>query len=452
MSAIDALCDFVGATRLIDVPDDVVARGRIVLADCIGCMVAGGIVPEVRQLIAHERAKSDVMEATALGTGERLHRGAAAFVNGTAGTWHDLDEGNLSTKTHAAIQIVPAAMAEAEAAGNSGSELLEAVILAYEASARLWRATTARLAVHPHGTYGPMAATLAVGKLRGIDPDKLANAAGMALTMGLAASRKTLNDGATIRNVYTGMSGRNGFEALALDEAGFSAETDAASSVLGSIYGSSFDASTAIADLGQTWWIRRNYFKRFASGRYTHGALDLVEKAKETSGASFTAHRIARIDVKTYFFASTLGQKSARTPFGVRFSIPMLMASHIIRGVAPLTDDCSAILNDPAVSELAQRIFVTESPDATAAYPDRQSADMIVAYHDGGTDRFSSDRTLGESDNPLSDQMLRNKFVELSGAVWGNSAEAAWDDMMDIDQVPDVGLMIDRWRTAIELE
>jgi len=77
---------------------------------------------------------------------------------------------------------------------------------------------------------------------------------------------------------------------------------------------------------------------------------------------------------------------------------------------------------------------------------------MIVAYHDGGTDRFSSDRTLGESDNPLSDQMLRNKFVELSGAVWGNSAEAAWDDMMDIDQVPDVGLMIDRWRTAIELE
>jgi 2-methylcitrate dehydratase PrpD len=452
MSAIEALCQFVAGTRLIDVPDDVVARGRIILADCVGCMVAGGIVPEVRQLIAHERAKSHVEEATALGTGARLHRGAAAFGNGTAGTWHDLDEGNLSTKTHAAIQLVPAALAEAEAARNSGRDLLEAVILAYEASARLWRATAARLAVHPHGTYGPMAATLAVGKLRGMDPDRLANAAGMALTMGLAASRKTLNDGATIRNIYSGMSGRNGFEALILDEAGFTAETDAASSVLGSIYGSSFHASAATAEIGQTWWIRRNYFKRFASGRYTHGALDLVEKAKEACGERFTGDRIARIDVKTYFLASTLGQKSARTPFGVRFSIPMLMASHIIRGVAPLTDDCSAAFGDPSVRELAQRIFVTESRDATAAYPDRQPTDMIVTYHDGVTDRFSSDCTLGESDNPLSDHILRNKFVELSGAVWGNGAEAAWDDLMCIEQVPDVGLMIDRWRTAIELE
>src|SRR4029077_2018513 len=104
-------------------------------------------------------------------------REAPAFINGTAGTWHDLDEGNLSTRTHAAIQIVPAALAEAEARARSGQELLTAVILASEASARLWRATAARHAVHPHGTYGPLAAAFALCKLRGDDAPATARAA-----------------------------------------------------------------------------------------------------------------------------------------------------------------------------------------------------------------------------------------------------------------------------------
>jgi 2-methylcitrate dehydratase PrpD len=452
MTAINSICRFVDSTGLSDIPDDVIARGRMILADCVGCMVAGGQTSEVRQLVALERVKNNATEATALGTGEKLARGAAAFINGTAGTWHDLDEGNLSTKTHAAIQLVPAAVAEAEANGQSGRELLEATILAYEASARLWRATTARLAVHPHGTYGPLAATLAVGKLRGMNPVGLANAAGIALTMGLAASRATLNDGATIRNIYTGISGRHGFEALALDQIGFSAEADAATSILGSIYGSNFDADAVTSDLGQTWWIRRNYFKRFASGRYTHGALDLVEDAQKKSGQKFTAKGIKRVDVETYFFAATLGQQSARTPFGVRFSIPLLMASHIIRGVAPLTDDCSAILSDPDVADLAKRIFVTESADATAAYPDHQPTHMVVTYRDGSSEKFSSEITLGEADNPLPDEALKQKFIELTHPAWQANAETAWCDLMNIDHGANIDPMMRNWHCANDTE
>jgi 2-methylcitrate dehydratase PrpD len=75
--------------------------------------------------------------ATALGRAVRPAEDAAAYVNGTAGTWHDLDEGNLSTRTHAAIQIISAALADAEARNLSGARLLEACIFAYEASARL---------------------------------------------------------------------------------------------------------------------------------------------------------------------------------------------------------------------------------------------------------------------------------------------------------------------------
>jgi 2-methylcitrate dehydratase PrpD len=142
-TATDELARFIAGTRLTDIPADVIERGRLVLADCIGCMAAGAVVPEMRRLAALQIEKGPGV-ASVIGTGETLAAAAAAFINGTAGTWHDLDEGNLSTRTHAGIQLVPAALAEAEARALSGAKLLEAVILAYEASARIWRAQFAQ--------------------------------------------------------------------------------------------------------------------------------------------------------------------------------------------------------------------------------------------------------------------------------------------------------------------
>ena len=55
----------------------------------------------------------------------------AALLNGTAGTWLELDEGNLFAKGHPGIQVVPAAVALAQEFGASRT-LLIAVALGYE--------------------------------------------------------------------------------------------------------------------------------------------------------------------------------------------------------------------------------------------------------------------------------------------------------------------------------
>ena len=446
MTATKALAEFVAATRLADLPDDVVQRGRLILADCVGCIVAGSGAAEVRRLAGLEVGRGEPA-ATALGISVRLATDAAAYVNGTAGTWHDLDEGNLSTRTHAGIQIVPAAMAEAEARSLSGAALLEAVILAYEASARLWRATQSRLAVHPHGTYGPLAAAFALGKLRGDDAGGIERAVNIAATLGIAASRNTLSDGATVRNIYTGHSGRAGFQALALRDAGFTGEADAAASILGNIYGSAFDPAVATAELGRHWWIRRNYFKRFASGRYMHGALDLVEELAEDLGAQLSPARLARIDIETFFMAATLRQQSVRTPFGCRFSIPIAVAQRITHGPVALTDDGARAFADPVVADLARRIFVSEDPAATAAYPDRQPTRIAVVFRDGQSRSASSERILGESDHPLPAGTLEAKFNALTDADWSGGA-AAWRDLNRIQEIKDVRRLIEGWRTA----
>lgn len=417
----------------------------MVLADSIGCVVAGNAVPDMQRLAGLKAAAPG--SSTVLGTRIKTAPDAAAFVNGTAGTWHDLDEGNLSTRTHAGIQIVPAALAEAEARDLSGAQLLEALILAYEASARLWRATDARLAVHPHGTFGPLAAALALCKLRGDDAGAIAAAANIAMTLGMASSRMALNDGATVRNVYTGHSGRAGFEALALRDIGFTGEVDAPASILGNIYGSAFAPGKAVADLGKTWWILRNYFKRFASGRYSHGALDLTERLLQREGG-LAASGIERIDISTFFWASTMGQQSVRSPFGCRFSIPVAVASYILRGRTPLTDDGAATFADERVHELARRIFVVEDKALTAVYPDRQPTRMVVTLRDGTTLSVECERILGEADNPLPDAVLAAKFTELAAPRLGDAAGGIWRQLMQIEQVASIGSLVGGWRDA----
>jgi len=448
MTAAQKLAEFVAGTRLAEIPEDVVARAQLIFADCIGCIVAGGAAPEVKRLLKiQRRPDAGSQKATVLGTQVQLAPGDAAYVNGTAGTWHDLDEGNLSTRTHAGIQIVPALLAECEARNLTGTALLEALILAYEASARIWRATESRLAVHPHGTYGPLAAVFALAKLRGDSVDAMASAVNIAATLGIAASRATLSDGATVRNIYTGHSGRAAYEALALRDAGFSGEADAITSIFGSLYGSAFNASAATTGLGSTWWIRRNYFKRFAAGRYAHGALDLTADFVDAQGV--TAEAIERIDIETYFMAATFAQQAVSSPFGCRFSIPMLVARRIVHGPTLLTDDCTRAFSDAKVRELAQRVFVTEDAGATAAYPDRQPTRLAITLRDGNRYTSSSERILGESDHPLPSGALEAKFVELTTPAWGAArAKSAWCDLGRMHEINDVGSLVAGWPAA----
>lgn len=445
MTATQTLAEFVATTRLNDIPSDVIERAGLILADSIGCIAAGSMVPEMRGLVALQPAPgAGKAGATALGTGRRLAAPDAAFVNGAAGTWHDLDEGNLSTRTHAAIQIVPAILAECETRRLSGAALLEALILGYEASARIWRATQSRLAVHPHGTYGPLAATFALAKLRSESADAIARAVNIAATLGIAASRNTLSDGATVRNIYSGHSGRAAYEALALRDAGFTGEADAVSSIFGNLYGSAFTPKAATAELGSTWWIRRNYFKRFAAGRYAHGALDLVE-ALAARGGGLASESVERIDIRTYFMAATMGQRTVRTPFGCRFSIPMLVAQRIVHGPVPLTDDCTRAFADRRVIDLAQRVFVSEDQQATAEYPDRQPTHVTLILRDGTSQAVSAERILGESDHPLPPAALEAKFMELARQAWGDKVKRIWTQLVGIQGVADVSRMVAQW-------
>src|SRR5262245_37051016 len=229
--------------------------------------------PEMKALVASQLARAGKGDSWVIGANRRAPPLEAAILNGTAGTWLELDEGNLFAKGHPGIQVVPAAVAAAQESGSSGAELLAAVGLGYELSARISRAADVRLSIHPHGTYGVIGAAIAVGRLRRYNAAQMRELFNVAATMGMATSRQTLLDGATVRNIFTGHSGFMGLTAARLVECGFTGEIDGVGNVYGRVLSDTFDREKVVAGLGSEWLIAQSYFKLHPMGRYGHSAI-----------------------------------------------------------------------------------------------------------------------------------------------------------------------------------
>ncbi|MBI3067503.1 MAG: MmgE/PrpD family protein [Betaproteobacteria bacterium] len=136
-----ALAEFACRTHVSDVPARAVGHARWIIADCVPVIGAGMQSAEMQALAARHLAHAASGAAWVIGARRRAAPLDAALLNGTAGTWLDLDEGNTYAKGHPGIQVVPAALAVAQQLGLTGEALLTAVTLGYEVS---WPRATAR--------------------------------------------------------------------------------------------------------------------------------------------------------------------------------------------------------------------------------------------------------------------------------------------------------------------
>ena len=437
---LERLAAWAATTPLDALPAAVRERACLVIADSLGVTVHGMQTAEMREFVARQLADGRPGRASVIGAGRRTDPASAALLNGTAGTWIDMNEGNLHAGGHPGIQVIPLAWALAEQGGRSGRDLLAAFIVGYEVSARIKRASATRLAVHPHGTFGTIGAAVALARLLGYDTDATRAIINVSATLGIAASRRALTTGATVRNVYTGLSGSMGWLAHTLVQSGFTGEPDAVASVYGAIYADRFDPEAAVRGLGEEFLLPRGFIKIHACGRYIHGALDCVETLMARH--KLAPESIKAIRVRTYAMAASLGHADVRSEFGARFSLPFAVASLLCHGRSGLDNYEAAALADSRIHALARRVEVAEDPDFTRAFPGRQPTEVTVVLADGSELSERSDFHRGEAENPHPPEAMRRKFLELAAPVWGSDrAGALYDRVLDLDRVPDVAAL-----------
>jgi 2-methylcitrate dehydratase PrpD len=181
--ATQVLAQFAATLKYEDIPERVREKAKDLLLDTLACAVAGRFGEETPQVAALAAALAQSHEASVIG-GDRLSLAGATLLNGFLVTAVTMCDAHTATMTHITPEVMPPALAIAERDGASGRDLLVALVAGMEAMTRIGVATDypafrAR-GWHGPGTLGPFGAAAAVGRLRGLDPETMAKAFGLA--------------------------------------------------------------------------------------------------------------------------------------------------------------------------------------------------------------------------------------------------------------------------------
>ncbi len=444
---LDHVAQFAAEFPDADIPDDVRDHTRLVVADCVAAVVGGAAEPEVAAMTARLLPAGAGGPASVLGAGRTADPAKAALINGTAGTFLEMDEGNQYCRGHPGIHTVPAAIAWGQAHGVSGPSLLAAIVMGYEIGSRVGIAANLRPTMHPHGTWGAVCAAVAVGRMAGYDAGRMQTLLNVCSNMGLATSRRTMLEGGTVRNIFAGVGNQMGILAHDLVEAGFTGENDGLGNVFGKVVSETFDASAMTEELGSRWEIARNYFKGHSCCRYNHASLDALEMILAQRPGGIRAEEIDRVEVQTYSLAVELGDQSPRNTLAGKFSVPFAIATTLINGnsgVASFTWD--AIRNDE-IQALAKKVEVREDPAMTAKMPDLRPAAVKVTLTDGTALTAATDTNKGDWQDPYTEPELAEKFMALTTRRWTPAgAQAVHDEIMSLRNAPS----LDRLTALIE--
>lgn len=442
---LERLVRFVGATPYEAIPASVLARTKEILVDTLPVIATGMRAPELLALSERHIASSATGRAWVIGSGRTCNPLDAALLNGTAGAWLDYDEGNTLANGHPGIQVIPAALAVAQERGLCGRELLATIALAYEVVARIGMATTVKLIVNPHGTFGVVGAALATARLTGMPIMQLRNLASLAASTCMATNRHTMKDGATVRNWYAGHSGFMGQMAVRLAESGFSGPADGVNTTFSLVLGDGFAPDVAIAGLGETWLLPGGYIKLYPSARYAHSANDALDDAlARVPGGRIDPAAIERIEVRAYKMAAFLSNPAPKNWFGTRFSVPFVLATAIVGGRDGLQAYADEAVADPRVMALAARVVLVEDEEFTRAYPAAQRVHLLIRLHDGTSIEGRCEITSGEPTRPHGRAALERKYRELAVPLWGaDGAEKMRAALMNIEACADVSRLVD---------
>lgn len=441
--AVQRLAEYAVTTRLTDLPLEVVDHARRVLLDTIGVTLAGSVEPEATAL-ARRLGRQDGGPSTIFGHPLRSSPLNAALANGTAATWLDYDSGHrpppgkpLLPAAHPPIHLVPAALAVGEANGASGTEILTALVVGYDAGARIGMASRVRAEIHCHGTHNNVAAAVAAARLTGCDMKRMESTIGLAVHLTLMPSFQNAYQGRTVRNTYAAVGSTLGILASQLATAGFTPEHDALGSVFGGVISPWLDPARITEELGQRFEITLGFIKPYPMCRFGHPAVQAAEALVDRHHV--VPEEIEIVEVRTFDFAATCNERTPKTDLAAKFSIPWGVASMLVRKSAKPDDFRGEALADAGLREVAARVVVMEDPKYTSMTPAKRPASVTVRMKKGDVFHWEVERSAGGPDAPWSTEQVQNKFRSLADPVIGSKqAKTVADMVLDLHTLPDI--------------
>lgn len=411
-----------------EIPTAVRREGVRTFVNWVGCAVGGASHETTDRVLAAVMPLSGEKVATVLGRVERLDPAHAALVNGISSHVLDYDDTHLKTVIHPAGPVASAILALAERRPVSGADFLTALIAGCEVACRIGNCIYPdhyTRGWHITGTAGVFGAAAAVGKLIGLDAQKMCWAFGLAASQS-SGLREML--GTMTKSFHPGRAAQNGMLSALLAEAGYDSSERAIEAPRGfaNVMSDKQDYAAITEELGTRWEAALNSYKPYACGIVIHPAIDgciqlradLGDRVGDITSVKLRAHPLV---------LELTGRRYPKTELEGKFSVYHATACALLHGDGSPTAFADEMVNDPAIIAMREKIEVETDPEMHEA-----SVDVSVTLTDGSRAQKHVKWAIGSAEKPLSDRQLDEKFTRQSTLVIGAEATgrllaAAWN-------------------------
>jgi 2-methylcitrate dehydratase PrpD len=408
------LCGEIAAVRYEDLPAAVVATAKALILDVLGVIGGARNAPGIPELNARLARWEPSGSATALTVNRRFSPPTAAMANGAAAHALDFDDQHDPARVHTSCVVLPTLLASAEDIGGvSGRDFVLSMAIGAELHARLGLACHNSLGKgwHPTMVFGTLAASLAAGRLLGLDGDGLSNALGMAFHQ-TSGSAQSMRDGVLSKRLGAGFAARNALTGafLAADGLTGTRRTFEGNAGLFSLYErDEVDVAILTEGLGKTWRTPEYSFKPYPCCRCNHTPIGLGIRLHE-EGIPATA--VDSIEI----FMGHVNWLTVGEPYDpardsvvhAQFNAAYSFARALSDGKVDLRTYQKPAIADARIVALTRVTTVVSDPgiEPTAI----ESARVKVTLKDGQVREIASDTIKGSPQEPMSTTEMTAKL------------------------------------------
>jgi 2-methylcitrate dehydratase PrpD len=398
-----------------ELPAPVIAAAKANVFDTLACAVA-----EAREL-ALEWAGAP--QATILAFGDKVPAHHAAWVNGTMAHARDYDDTHDAAVLHAGVSVIPAALAAVEWSGGArGGDFIAAVAAGLETICRLGVAT--RIGIIESGfiytpLFGHFAATVAAGRVVGLDVPQMVNALGIVYSQ-VAGNHQVTRDGALTKRMQPGFAAQAALVSVQLARRGVrgaQATFEGADGFLRVYLRDRCDRDVLRKGLGEHYEFTQLSYKPYPCCRFNHTGIDAALALGASAGVDARRVRRIRIGVNRQAYEAVATpidvRKAPATIVHAQFSLPFTVAAALVDGRIGLGHFTEASIRREDVLALAQKVDVSVDEGIEREWGRNISpADLEVEMDDGATHSLRVDWPLGHPRRPMSTADFDAKAVD----------------------------------------
>jgi 2-methylcitrate dehydratase PrpD len=359
-----ALARFLGRTKFADLPPQAIEHAKMILASTLASAAPGSSIESARILADLAKQRGGAAESTVWFDGARLPLAATARVNAAQSDASASDDSDIRNTAHYGTTLTSVGLAIAERTGASGQDLLNAMVLGYEAAGRIGDARrNGRGGLHASQLVS-FGGAVAAAKLLALRDEQTAHALGLvAVSMGGGLA---IGTNSWAREYMGANAALNAVEAAQAAGRGYTVNEDMLGTRDGfvDVFGGGRDKVPLLtADLGSKWDIVRFLAIKLWPGAHPFsGTLEAaVNAARE---ANVPPDGVAKILIAGPGRSTVGGSRRPRDLVEAIHSLPYFVASAVADKDFTWIHATEAKIFNPAVARLMDLVELDPMPPA----------------------------------------------------------------------------------------